>query len=462
MNIAILSNVTVEVLASMLRDEHRVWTPAGFGAWAQTALDPPPELVAFAPDTIAVLLDSRFVAQEDSAALGAVVSALSRAFPSAAVVAPDVSAILADLGDAAYDERMWALARMPWSVDALSDLKKLLAPQKKVLALDLDDTLWDGVVSEDGVAGVVPNTELQREALELRRRGVLLVALSMNDAEDVEPIWDDPRMTLRSGDFAAMRINWIKKSANLADVARELNLGTDSFVFVDDNAGNRSEMRAALPDVAVAPFPPDLSAYFPRRASTAEDLARADMYKAEAKRREAASRMTCDDYIRSLCMVNVAAPVLEGDVARVAQLSQKSNQMNVLTRRRSEDEIRTFAADPTRIVLALRSSDRFGDLGLVAFVHAKLDGGRADVLDWVMSCRAMNRRIEFALEAELERRLAERGVRSVSARWEKTAKNAPSQDLFDRLGFELVESGAGFRRYSRAICQEDGIQGGES
>ena len=452
MKIAILSNVTVEVLASMLREEHRVWTPAGFGAWAQTALDPPADLVEFAPDTIAVLLDSRFAAREDPEALESALSALSSAFPSAAVVAPDVAAILADLGDAAYDERMWSLAKMPWSVEALCELKKLLAPPKKVLALDLDNTLWKGVVSEDGVAGVVPDAALQREALELRKRGVLLVALSKNDAADVEPMWDDPRMVLRADDFAAMRIDWGDKSVNLADVARELNLGADSFVFVDDNAANRAEMRAALPEVAVAPFPPDLPSYFPRRAATAEDLARADMYKAEEKRREAASRMTYDDYIRSLGIVNIVRPVGEGDVARVAQLSQKSNQMNVLTCRRGEDEIRAFAADPTRIVLALRSSDRFGDLGLVAFVHAKVDGERADVLDWVMSCRAMNRRIEFSLAAELERLLAERGVRTVSARWEKTPKNAPSQDLFDRLGFDLEESGPDSRRYLRTIA----------
>ena len=452
MKIAILSNVTVEVLASMLREEHRVWTPAGFGAWAQTALDPPADLVEFAPDTIAVLLDSRFAAREDPEALESALSALSSAFPSAAVVAPDVAAILADLGDAAYDERMWSLAKMPWSVNALYELRKLLAPPKKVLALDLDNTLWKGVVSEDGVAGVVPDAALQREALELRKRGVLLVALSKNDAADVEPMWDDPRMVLRADDFAAMRIDWGDKSVNLADVARELNLGADSFVFVDDNAANRAEMRAALPEVAVAPFPPDLPSYFPRRAATAEDLARADMYKAEEKRREAASRMTYDDYIRSLGIVNIVRPVGEGDVARVAQLSQKSNQMNVLTCRRGEDEIRAFAADPTRIVLALRSSDRFGDLGLVAFVHAKVDGERADVLDWVMSCRAMNRRIEFSLAAELERLLAERGVRTVSARWERTPKNAPSQDLFDRLGFDLEESGPDSRRYLRTIA----------
>ena len=277
MKIALLSNVTVEVLAGILREEHSVWTPPGFGAWAEAALDPPAEFAAFAPDLVAILLDAGHAPRPDAALVESARAALSETFPSVPVIVPDLSAILSDLGDAAYDERMWTLAKMPWSIEGLAEIKKLLVPPKKVLALDLDNTLWKGVVSEDGVDGIVPDAALQREALALKSRGVLLVALSKNDAEDVAPVWDDPRMTLKAGDFSAMRIDWREKSANLADVARELNVGTDSFVFVDDSAGNRAEMRAGLPEVAVAPFPPDLSVFFPPRPATDEDRARADM-----------------------------------------------------------------------------------------------------------------------------------------------------------------------------------------
>ncbi len=453
MKIAILSNVTTEILAGMLREEHAVWTPPGFGAWVETALAPPSDLVSFAPDTIAVLLDRRFASHVDPEMLSQSIAALTRAFPSAAVVAPDVGALLADLGDAAYDERMWALAKMPWSIDALSELRKLLVPQKKVLALDLDNTLWDGIVSEDEPSGVEPDLALQREALELRARGVLLVALSKNDPEDVEPMWSDPRMLLHADDFAAMRINWDAKSGNLADVAKELGVGADSFVFVDDSPSNRAEMRASLPEVAVSQFPPDLAQYFPLRAVTDEDRARAEMYKAESKRREAAAGMTYDDYLRSLGIVNEVCPVSAADVPRVVQLSQRSNQMNVLTVRRTEGEILGFASDPSRVILALRSSDRFGDLGLVAFANARVYGERAEIEDWVMSCRAMNRRIEFVLEAELERELAARGVRELAAYWRRTAKNGPSRDLFDRLGFALEGDSAAERRYLRQLGQ---------
>lgn len=453
MKIAILSNVTTEILAGMLREEHAVWTPPGFGAWVETALAPPSDLVSFAPDTIAVLLDRRFALPVEPEMLSQAIAALIRAFPVAAVIAPDVGALLADLGDAAYDERMWALAKMPWSIGALSELRKLLVPQKKVLALDLDNTLWDGIVSEDEPSGVEPDLALQREALELRARGVLLVALSKNDPEDVEPMWSDPRMLLHADDFAAMRINWDAKSANLADVAKELGVGADSFVFVDDSPSNRAEMRASLPEVAVSQFPPDLAQYFPLRAVTDEDRARAEMYKAESKRREAAAGMTYDDYLRSLGIVNEVRPVSAADVPRVVQLSQRSNQMNVLTVRRTESEIIGFASDPSRVILALRSSDRFGDLGLVAFANARVDGERAEIEDWVMSCRAMNRRIEFVLEAELERELAARGVRELAAYWRRTAKNGPSRDLFDRLGFALEGDSASERRYLRQLGQ---------
>ncbi len=446
MKIAILSNVTVEVLAGMLREGDSVWTPAGFGAWMETALQPPSEIVSFNPDLIAVLIDSHFAEAPEDGLVERAVASLKAAFPRAAVIAPDVSAILADLGDAAYDERMWTLAKMPWSIDALSEIKKVLTPAKKVLALDLDNTLWKGVISEDGIDGIVPNLELQREALALKNRGVLLVALSKNDAEDVAPVWGDPRMTLKKDDFVAMRIDWNEKSGNLASVAEELNLGADSFVFVDDNAGNRAEMRAGMPEVATAAYPPRLDVYFPFDAATDEDKSRTELYKAEAKRKDAKSGMSYDDYIRYLDIKCDVGELLEDDIPRVAQLAQKTNQMNVCTNRWSEDEIRCFAADPTRKIFTLRVSDRFGDLGLVAFVHVKLSCVAAEIVDWVMSCRAMNRGIEVSFQREVERRLAMLGVRKVTATWRESAKNGPSRDLFDRLGFAPAESSGGYIR----------------
>ena len=451
MKIAILSNATVEMLARMLGDEHAVWTPPGFGAWVEIALAPPADLISFSPDIIAILLDERFSNDDARSRIDDAVALLAATFPKTKVVVPDLKAILSDLGDTAYDERMWELAKMPWSMEALLEIKKLFTPVKKVLALDLDNTLWKGVVSEDGVDAIEPNELLQRKALMLKECGVVLVALSKNNPEDVAPALRDARMLLHEDDFAAMRVNWDAKSLNLSDVARELNVGIDSFVFVDDNPGNRAEMRASLPEVTITPFPPDLSLYFHSAALTDEDRMRTAHYKAESLRREEASRLSLDDYLRSLDIKNEIHLITEEEFARVAQLAQKTNQFNVCTNRWTEDDVRSFAADSRHAILTLHSSDRFGDLGLVAFVHATIDGDAAEIVDWVMSCRAMNRRIEFVMEDEVERALASRGVKKISATWKRTAKNNPVENLFDSFGFELVESTPELRRYKRLI-----------
>ena len=435
MKIAILSNATVEMLARMLGDEHAVWTPPGFGAWVEIALAPPADLISFSPDIIAILLDERFSNDDARSRIDDAVALLAATFPKTKVVVPDLKAILSDLGDTAYDERMWELAKMPWSMEALLEIKKLFTPVKKVLALDLDNTLWKGVVSEDGVDAIEPNELLQRKALMLKECGVVLVALSKNNPEDVAPALRDARMLLHEDDFAAIRVNWDAKSLNLSDVARELNVGIDSFVFVDDNPGNRAEMRASLPEVTITPFPPDLSLYFHSAALTDEDRMRTAHYKAESLRREEASRLSLDDYLRSLDIKNEIHLI----------------QFNVCTNRWTEDDVRSFAADSRHAILTLHSSDRFGDLGLVAFVHATIDGDAAEIVDWVMSCRAMNRRIEFVMEDEVERALASRGVKKISATWKRTAKNNPVENLFDSFGFELVESTPELRRYKRLI-----------
>lgn len=452
MKIALLSNVTVEVLAKMIEEGQEVWTPPGFGAWAEVALNPPGTLREFGPDVVCILLDERFSPPVDAALLASARHELEVAFPGADVLSPRLDRLLADLGEAAYDERMWALAKMPWAMASLLELKKLFTPLKKVLALDLDNTLWKGVVSEDGAGGIVPDAAFQREVLSLKERGVVLVALSRNNLDDLAGVWTDPRMILHKDDFAASRVDWNAKSANLADVARELNLCPDSFVFVDDDPVNRAEMRASRPEVAVAPFPPDLPLYFHIHATTDEDRARARFYREESLRRKAFAGRSYDDYIRSLKISADVHELGKADISRVAQLSQKANQFNVRTNRWTVDDIRAFAADPSRLLLTMRVSDRFGDLGLVAFVHAKQTDDSAEIVDWVMSCRAMNRRVEFVLERTLEESLVARGVRRLAAEWHATAKNSPVGDLFDAFGFSRVEDAAGCRRYMKPLA----------
>ena len=454
MKIALLSNVTVEVLAGLLRKEHRVWTPSGFGAWMETALEPPPELVAFAPELVCLLIDRRFGAFDAAVQdVGAAVERLKARFLKAAVIAPDVSRLAADLGEAFYDAKMWALGQMPFSLKGLRELAKMFS-RKKVLAVDLDNTLWKGVIGEDGVAGIVPYAPFQERLLELKRRGILLVALSKNNPADVEPVWSDARMALKASDWVVQAIGWNAKPDSLAKVAAELNLGPDSFVFVDDNPVERAEMRAARPDVTVADFPPQLDVFFPFGATTAEDADKTEMYHAEACRRDfAACADSVEEYLKGLEIRTETYPAVPADVPRLAQLSQKSNQFNVCTNRYAEDEMAALLADPSRLVLSVRSRDRFGDLGLVSFVHVRFEGAAAGIVDWVMSCRAMNRRIELTVFETLKDELAGRGVSTLEARWVRTAKNAPVADLFDRLGFARTRETDSARDYRLDVLQ---------
>ena len=336
------------------------------------------------------------------------------------------------------------------------------ASPKKVVAVDLDNTLWDGVVGEDGVENIRPKVAFQRELKALKERGVLLVALSKNNLGDVE--WflgdsnltqrhrDTEKMVLSRDDFVSWRINWKPKAENLLEVARELNLGVDAFVFVDDNPAERLEMMARLPEVTVANFPPKLEAYFPKRELTDEDRHKTEEYRAEAKRRsrlagirDQGSGIGVEEIWQTLGIELDVHVMTDDEMARVAQLSQKANQFDVCTNRYSEVEIREMGR--TGLVVTAHAKDRFGDQGLIAFVVVKGGG----ILDWVMSCRVMGRGIEEKVEAEVERLAAARGVRELSATWRDSGKNAPVKELFERFGFDLVGETAGEKRYKKGL-----------
>ena len=332
---------------------------------------------------------------------------------------------------------------------------------KKVVAVDLDNTLWHGVIGEDGLAGISPNLAFERKLKELKERGVLLVALSKNNFSDVEWFFGERDSAQRHGDteegrvsrddFVSWRINWDSKAENLVQVAEELNLGVDAFVFVDDNPAERLEMKAKLPEVTVAAFPPNLDAYFPPHELTEEDRHKTEEYRAEAERKKCLAGMrdemreVREEVFRELGVEVEIHPLVEGEVARVAQLSQKSNQFNVCTNRYAEDEIRELAK--TGLVVTAHAKDKFGDQGLVAFVVVR-DGA---IVDWVMSCRVMGRGIEERVEAEVERLAAARGLTELSARWVASGKNAPVRNLFERFGFRLVEETDSEKRYERVL-----------
>ena len=475
MKLALLSNVTIEVLAGMLKKEHSLWLPSGFGAWLETALDPPQEMLEFNPEVIFLLLDSSHSVC-DPASVQKAKTALESVFPNATVLVPDLEDLSDETGEF-YDEGMWRIGAMPWSIKGLrairDEINRLLSSmtsvRKKVLAIDFDNTLWHGVIGEDGIDGVVPYSEFQQRIKDLRKRGVLLVGLSKNNILDVTPIWNDPRMVLGCDDFAAMCIDWDAKATNIVKVAGELNLGLDSFVFVDDNPAEREQMKALHPEVVVPEFPDDeedlprfarriARLYFPEMRLTDEDRRKTEQYREEAARREFATGLSIGDYLKGLEIWVDVHQIVETEIPRVAQLSQKTNQFNVLTNRYTVNEVRQFAEDETRLIITVRSGDRFGDQGIVAFVHAIIDDNDATIVDWVMSCRTMNRRIEFAVEDRLEDILSKRGVTMVHATWRRTLKNEPVAALFDAFGFERIESNPESRQYRLVLPRQERLE----
>lgn len=457
MRLALLSNVTVEILAGMLKKEHSLWMPSGFGAWIQTALAPPDDLRDFNPEFIFLLLDRSHVTIDTTQA-GRVLDMLRTAFPQTAVVEIDLVDLAEETGrDRFYDEKMWKLASMPWSLVGLraiaDEINRLVAMErtgrKKVLAVDFDNTLWSGVIGEDGLTGIVLYQDFQREIKRLQESGVLLVALTKNNIEDVEPIWSDSRMALKKSDFVTLCIDWNDKCTNLRKAAHELNLGIDSFVFVDDNPVERAQMTALCPEVVVPEFPDDSTnlpafmrrigrLYFPVLHLTEEDRQKTTQYQAEAARRTFAEGLSVEDYLKGLELWAEIHEVRENEIPRVAQLSQKTNQFNVCTNRYSVEDIRHFVKDFAYHLITVHAGDRFGEQGLVAFVLVRVNGLVAEIVDWVMSCRTMNRTLEYAAENEVEQVLAKEGVATLRATYRPTPKNVPVMKLFDRFGFTEV------------------------
>jgi len=471
MKIALLSNVTADLLAGTLRASGlEVWCAPGYGAWLEASLSPQEDFKAFAPDATFVVLDSHDVC--DEAKFPDAAKSLAEAFPKSPVFLVRADDILSGVAEY-FDERMWTLAKSPWSLAGMERLASeiyalaaaLSSPAKKVLALDFDNTLWCGVIGEDGEA-ILPRRELQKGIKSLRDRGVILVGLTKNNHPDIERVWSRDDMVLKRDDFAAVFDGWGEKSVNIAAAAKTLNLSLDSFIFVDDDPVERGAMKVAHGEVAVPWFPATDAglgaflrnlelAYFRPGAATHEDALRTAGYRAEEKRASLAATLTLDKYLAELSISCDVREAREEDAARISQLSQRTNQFNVSPHRYSEDDVKRFLADANRVLFVGTAKDKFGDYGLVAFVHVSLAAdGMASIEDFAMSCRAMNRRIEFTVMDKVERDLAARGVETVSAVWRRTGKNAPSESFFQNCGFEAVSSAEEEKHFIRRMRKD--------
>lgn len=372
------------------------------------------------------------------------------------------------------DRRLWSLSRSPVSVKHQPALAKhlvrtlcgLLRPPAKCLVLDLDNTLWGGVVGDDGLEGIqigddypgVAFKTFQRAVLGLRDRGILLAIASKNYQEICEKVFHEhPEMLLRWDDFAAVRINWEPKSKNLREIAAELNIGAGALVLFDDNPIERAELRANLPEAAVIEVPSDPLYYIPALLDcfsfdavtlTGEDITRSELYGQERKRQHLQSRSSgLEDFLKSLEMTSEVGRVGPSTLARVTQLINKTNQFNVTTRRYNSAEIGEMGKSPDHVVAWLRLRDRFGDAGLVAVGILRREGDFATIDTLLMSCRVMGRKVEQAFLAYLVEEARRLKCTGLTGEYFPTKSNDMVKGLFSDMGFDKVKADATVARY---------------
>lgn len=516
--IAILSNVNMNMVIRMLRRDADVWQPEGYGNELGILMNPDSSYGLFGAEyTFLILdlmellehdLDEKAAEQRMSAWFGTLEGALKQGtvyYISDACLWGQELSVLFDKGkklllerlwlehlealrgkygnvrvlpyrqlidtlgeENAFSLKMWYMGRVLLSNEAQRRLCGLILDRlrietrtpKKVLALDLDNTLWGGLAGEHDITpielsedhGGLAYKNLQRVILQMQRQGVLLAIVSKNNEEDAAEILEaHPHMVLKPKDFAAKRINWKPKHENIREIAEELNLGTDSFVFWDDNPSERQLIRDLLPEVSVPEFPekPEELAgamaeiyrcFFEGAVVTAEDAQKTAQYAANAARRELEQNSgDFEEYLRRLEIV-ITRVEPEKHVERLTQLANKTNQFNLTTKRYTQGQMAQLLEDPQKKIFLYRVADRFGDSGIVAAAVVDFTGSKALIEEFVMSCRVMGKNVEYGIIDDIETDLRLLGCDTVMGVYIPTAKNQPVEQLYQRLGYRIVEA----------------------
>lgn len=370
-----------------------------------------------------------------------------------------------------HSEALYDAATMPIYTEFLPQAAKragdiilaLRGKGKKCVVLDLDNTLWGGVVGDDGTEGIQLGelgagrafVRFQRWLKELSARGIILCVCSKNEEKAAkQPFEEHPDMVLRLSDIAVFVANWEDKAQNIRNILKQLNIGADSVVFLDDNPFERDFVRAAVPDVTVPDLPEDPSDYvrylqelnlFETASLSEEDRRRNAQYREEAERVESAkSYTTLDEFLADLQMTVDCSPFRPFQYPRIAQLTQRSNQFNLRTVRYTEAEIAQIAADDNYLTLQFTMEDRFGDCGLVSVVILKKEGEALFVDTWLMSCRVLKRTLEEFVVNTMVRTAREHGFGRIVGEYLPTAKNKMVENIYPAFGF----TGAGEHRFT--------------
>lgn len=364
-----------------------------------------------------------------------------------------------------HDERKWLTVRLPISAQNLNHmveewmrfLHPLTGRIAKALVVDLDNTLWGGVIGEDGMAGIRLGTEypgaafqdVQRALLDLHRRGILLAIASKNNPDDgMEALAKHSGMLLKPEHFACTRINWGDKAQSLREIAKELNIGIDSLAFLDDNPIERRAVRAQVPEVMVLDLPNEPMEFariirefpaFERLTLSAEDLQRGSYYQAQRDREQLQQSITSrEDFYRSLNQEVEIAALTKATLPRIAQLTNKTNQFNLTTRRYTEQQISELVQSPGWHCFSLQVKDRFGDNGLVGVALTHHHDGIYEIDTLLMSCRVIGRTVETAFLSFLAGHARELNASSMQGWFLPTRKNAPARDFYSDHGFQTL------------------------
>ena len=362
------------------------------------------------------------------------------------------------------DPFYWHMYKYALSTDAIPYLsfnvanivKSIYGKNKKAFALDLDNTMWGGIVGDDGVENLELGqessmgqayTEFQRYLKDLQKQGILLNIVSKNERENAIGGLNHPQMVLKPDDFISIKANWEPKSMNLVQMSQELSLLPESFVFVDDNPAEREIIRQQVPGTAIPELESvehyinaiDKAGYFETTSISGDDLKRNEMYKENMKRAELQNSFAdYKDYLLSLEMTADIKPFEDIYMSRIAQLTNKSNQFNLTTKRCTQEEIESMAADSGFITLYGKLVDCFGDNGVVSVVIGEINGDELDIILWLMSCRVLKRDMEFAMMDELARLSAVCELKTVNGYYYPTAKNGMVKEFYATQGFTKV------------------------
>ena len=372
----------------------------------------------------------------------------------------------------AFSPKLWYLGKIVFGnevfKEAVRDIKAalggMLGYARKLIIVDLDDTLWGGIVGDVGWENLVLGghhhlgeayVDFQQGLKSLKNRGILLAIVSKNEEQLAkEAIQKHPEMVLKLDDFAGWRINWQDKVENVLDLMSELNLGPQSAVFIDDNPVERARVKESLPEILVPDWPKDPLIYpatllslrcFELPSLSQEDLARATMYFSENKRQELKKTVSSlEEWLTRLAIRVQVEELHPANLQRATQLLNKTNQMNLSTRRMSEAELMAWAAQKHRRLWTLRVSDKFGDAGLTGIVSLEIQDRNAQIVDFVLSCRVMGRKIEDTMLFEVIRHARAMGAEGVYARYIPTSKNKPCLDFFKSLAPRFQQQGECF------------------